>query len=64
MEPSATPRQSSASHASRCPKCRSSFVKLALEIPTKRFFICGSCAHRWNDAKTGDDRIATVPSPV
>jgi hypothetical protein len=34
----------------RCSECRSTYVTLALEIPTRQFFICGSCGHRWSEA--------------
>jgi hypothetical protein len=33
----------------RYPKCRSIHVALALEISTRKFFICGACGHRWNE---------------
>ena len=32
----------------RYPKCRSTHVALALEISTRKFFICGAWGHRWN----------------
>jgi transposase-like protein len=35
----------------RCPHCRSTHVTLALEIPSKKFFICQACAHRWAESK-------------
>jgi hypothetical protein len=39
-----------------CPACRSTYLTLALETPTRRFFICGGCAHRWNEVAASDEQ--------
>src|SRR5262249_7841086 len=38
----------------RCPRCRSTYVEILLEITTRFFLRCGACGHRWNVAR-GED---------
>jgi hypothetical protein len=47
-----------------CPHCRSTYVTLALEVRAKCFFICGGCAHRWNEVVSIADRQRGIAQPV
>jgi hypothetical protein len=39
-------------------------VTLALEVGAKCFFICGACAHRWNEVVSIEDRRRGIARPV
>ena len=50
--------------SSGCPRCRSLYVVMLLEISSRCFFSCGKCGHKWNALKGSDEaapRALSVP---